>query len=249
MNNSSYTYVAWNWKANGSGSSNTDGTITSTVSANQDAGFSIVSYTGTGVDLDTIGHGLSKAPEMYIVKNRDQTDSWKVGAAPHIDRGYSLHLDDTNAENSEDSWGNKTPTSTVLKLGQDVATNTSGEKYIGYMFHSVDGYSKVGTYTGNSSADGTFVYTGFRPKFIIMKHTTDGYDWGIWDSARDTYNVAQTKLKANANSADTTGTNQYIDFLSNGFKFRNNSVWDNGSGVTYIYLAFAEQPFKHTNAR
>ena len=248
--NSTGNSVSWNWKANGSGSANTNGSITSTVSANTVAGFSIVSWTSPGLSSGqsaTVGHGLSTTPDMVIIKRRDSAGNWLVGTTD-LSWNWFLYLNTTSgAGTSAGAWNNTAPTSSVFTIGS--YDHVSSGTQVAYCFHSVDGYSKVGSYVGNTDTDGTFVYTGFRPKFILMKHTTGSYDWGIWDSARDTYNVAQTKLKANDLSADTTGTNQYIDFLSNGFKFRNNSVWDNGSGATYIYLAFAEQPFKYSNAR
>jgi hypothetical protein len=245
-------YVGWFWKAGnatlGTGDF-TQGTIASTCSRNVDAGFSIVSYTGTGVDLDTVGHGLSKAPEMYIVKNRDQADLWAVGAAPHIDRAYNMALNAVNTATSEDAWGNKAPTSTVLKLGQNVATNTNGEKYIGYMFHSVDGYSKVGSYTGNGSSDGTFVFLGFRAKYIMLKVTTVTDSWYIYDIERETYNSMDTPFQADTSGAEATSAARTLDILSNGFKLIGTDASVNGSGKNYLYLAFAESPFKHTNAR
>jgi len=248
LNYSGYTYVHWNWKANGSGVSNTNGSITSTVSANQDAGFSIVSYTGTGSNA-TVGHGLSQAPEMIIVKNRNTAEGWIVYTEPTGNTGQ-LRLDLTNAfyVNSV-FWNNTSPTSTIFTVGSDDTVNKSSDNIIAYCFHSVDGFSKVGSYTGNSSSDGTFVYTGFRPAFVIIKRSNDTGDWIIRDTSRDTENVDNTQLFANSSNAEDSPTSYTLDVLSNGFKLRHFSYAMNNTGDTYIYIAFAENPFKHTNAR
>ena len=265
INLNNQNYVLWNWKADStSGSSNTDGTITSTVSANTTSGFSIVKYTGTGVAGDTMGHGLSQAPEMVIMKKRisngsDGVRGWHVWAKYLTDGNY-LSLNATNAQfNARDfgEVGNATypytaPTASLITFGgvntgayQEV--NYNGDDYIMYCFHSVEGYSKVGSYTGNGSTDGTFFYTGFRPAFIMFKNTTATGNWVIVDNKRNTYNEINKTLWADLSS--TEGTYAWGDFTSNGFKFRNTSNGLNNSGQNYIYLAIAESPFKYSNAR
>jgi len=248
------TYVSWNWKANGSGVSNTDGTITSTVSANTDAGFSIVSYTGTGSNA-TVGHGLSKAPEMIIAKNKDYGFDWVVyhqGIASDAETDWiSLNL--TNAASDLNTvWNDTAPTSSVFSVGTNWGNNRSGEGIINYCFHSVDGYSKVGSYTGNGSSDGTFVYTGFRPAYVMIKAISSGTadNWTILDNDRSPYNVSDDVLRANSSASEYSNVSwANTDFCSNGFKIRNVDGYDNGNGTDYIYIAFAEMPFKHTNAR
>jgi len=245
-------HVAWNWKANGSGSSNTNGSITSTVSANVDAGFSIVSYTGNLTAGATIGHGLSSAPEMMIVKERGYADSWAVY---HTSVGNTklLHLNTTVAERTHTTyWNDTSPTSSVFSVGSDNKTNGDyAAGMIASCFHSVDGYSKVGSYTGNSSADGTFVNTNFAVKWVLIKNTTysSGTDWYIWDKARDPYNSVYHDLTTNSSAAEDTDDGVRCDFLSNGFKLRHSSTATNNSSHTYIYLAFAETPFKYSNGK
>jgi len=251
-NKSGDSHVAWNWKANGTGVTNNNGTITSTVSANQDAGFSIVSYTGTQA-TDTVGHGLSSAPEMVIQKGRSYADNWHVGSTGlSYTSGEFLRLN-SNAVKATNTniWGSTAPTTTVFTLGADGGVNGSGSTNIAYCFHSVDGYSKVGSYTGNgSSSDGTFVYTGFRPAYVMIKSSSFTDIWGIYDNERSTYNVVDDFLRADSNHVEQTNdTNVKLDFLSNGFKARGNNDAVNKSGGTLIYIAFAEHPFKYTNAR
>jgi hypothetical protein len=252
VNHSSGNYVAWNWKANGSGSSNTNGSITSTVSANVDAGFSIVSYTGNGTAGATIGHGLSKAPEMVIVKSRSL--SGKNWPTYHIATGNTnrTKLNATDATGSSSAWNNTTPSASLITLGSQSEVNTASATQIAYCFHSVDGYSKVGSYTGNGNADGTFVYTGFRPMFVTTKVTSDAHHWTIYNTDKATYNHdATTAVYANTDNAEGTGaaSTRRIDLLSNGFKLRHNSYDGNANGQNYIYIAFAESPFKFSNAR
>ena len=257
INDNGKTYVAWNWKAGGSGVSNTDGSITSTVSANADTGFSIVSYTGTGSDGSTVGHGLSSAPELAIIKGRDAGYPWMVMGYPtntsFPNDGSFLTLSTTdamgNGTGSEISLGSSTMT--FVDAGGNICE--SSRDYIAYCFHSVDGYSKFGTYTGNDNADGPFVYTGFRPAFVMIKDTTVAGNWVMYDSARDPDNFAYRSIFANTNGAESTNTSLgKIDFYSNGFKLRdnsNNSHAGQVDGATPIYMAFAEQPFKYSNAR
>ena len=243
VNTNTDTYVAWAWDANGAGSSNTDGTITSTVSANTSAGFSIVTYTGTGANA-TVGHGLGVAPSMVIVKNRDAADAWQVyhaanTAAPETD--YLVLNTDAATADAADRWNDTLPTSTVFSIGNGVEVNTNTEKYVAYCFAEVAGYSKFGSYTGNGSADGTFVYTGFRPKFLLIKTNAESGDWQLWDSSRGSFNVNGPDLYPNSSAAEAT-VNAF-DFLSNGFKMRI------AASPSYIYAAFAENPFKYANAR
>ena len=249
VNASSATYVAWNWKADGSGASNTDGTITSTVSANQKSGFSIVSYTGNGSNA-TVGHGLSSTPEMIIFKNRTSSgNSWVVYSSELGATKYLL-LDSAGSAGTYNHFQNTAPTSSVAYItGGATAVNANTNNYIAYCFHSVEGYSKFGSYTGNGSTDGPFVYTGFRPAFVLMKDTGSAEQWQIVDSARDTYNVVDSALFPNSSNAEGTSATIHRDFLSNGFKVRTSDTSQNASGRTYIYMAFAEMPFKYANAR
>jgi len=250
LSDNGQTYVAWNWKANGSGVSNTNGSITSTVSANQDAGFSIVSYTGTGSSA-TVGHGLSSAPEMIIVKNRDDgTRAWAVYSESVGNTG-ALFLNDTSAVVTLSAyWNNTSPTSTTFALSNASLNNGSGDSHIAYCFHSVDGFSKVGSYTGNGSTDGPFVYTGFRPAFVMVKRTNSARNWQILDNKRDVDNPVTNHLHPNLNNAEANaGASGWYDSLSNGFKNRATYNEMNNSGDTYLYIAFAENPFKYTNAR
>jgi len=247
-NVSPYTYVGWGWKANGAGSSNTAGTITSTVSASTTSGFSIATFTmpASGTS-DTVGHGLGVAPAMVIVKSRGSS-SWGVYHKNLTSAAYYLRLQTTDGETSSNSYWNSTaPTSTVFTLG---ATWYGAGTMVAYSFAPIEGYSAFGSYSGNnSSTDGSFVYLGFRPRFIMIKSTSSGTEWVMVDSARSTYNLVDTSLYANqAYSESTIGTVNDIDFLSNGFKLRNNTGYVNAS-QTYIYAAFAENPFKYSLAR
>jgi hypothetical protein len=237
-NTSSATYASWNFKAGGTASSNTDGSITSSVSANTTSGFSIVSYTGAG-GASTVGHGLG-APKMIIVKNRSSAQHWQVY---HISTGNtkSSQLSGTGASDTASTyWNDTSPTSTVFSVGTGTPTNGSGNSIIAYCFAEKQGYSKFGSYTGNGNADGTFVYTGFKPAMIIVKSATEARNWRLWDNKRSTYNLTDKILYPDLSNAEATGDSE-IDMLSNGFKLRKTS--DNTSGETYIYMAFAENPF------
>jgi len=251
FNQSGDTYVAWNWKAGGTAVSNTAGSITSQVSANTDAGFSIVSYTGTS-SAGTIGHGLSSAPEMIIVKNRDVARNWGVyhaynTSAPETDY-LLLNLTDAT-DDSALPWNDIAPTSSVFSVGTSVFSNRPSEDFIAYCFHSVEGFSKAGSYTGNGSADGPFIFTGFRPAWVMVKRAVGGTsNWDVMDAVRNTYNIVDKRLYANLDDAEPAATD-YVDFTSNGFKVRNTATSQNASGSTYIFLAFAENPFKYANAR
>ena len=249
-NTNGEAYVAWNWKAGGNAaavSSNTEGSINTTdTSANVDAGFSISTYTGTG-SAATIGHGLSKVPEMYIIKQRNLAGSWWTF---HKDIGATLSLRlDSTAQALDDAtiFNDTAPTADVLSIGTYSDLNRNNGTFLCYAFHSVDGYSKVGSYTGNGNADGTFVYTGFKPMMVISKYI-GAENWNIIDTKRSTSNVMEDLLKPDTTGAEID-TQIDIDFLSNGFKPRINSGFLNGNGHTIIYIAFAETPFKYSNAR
>jgi hypothetical protein len=247
-NQNGTTYVAWNWKAGGTGVSNTAGTITSTVSANTTAGFSIVTYTGNNTTGATIGHGLGVAPSMIIIKDRLQGTgyNWNVYHAS-IGNTQRLFLDATSAA-AAGVWNNTSPTSTVFTLTNNVAVNGT-DNYVAYCFAAVPGYSAFGSYTGNNSADGPFVYTGFRPRYILFKDATNSAtNWVIQDTTRFTYNLVTGGLLANT-SASEYSSGYDVDILSNGFKIRRSGGDTNASGATIIYAAFAEAPFQFANAR
>jgi hypothetical protein len=241
------TYVSWNWKANGSGSTNTAGSITSTVSANTSAGFSVVTYTGNGSAGATVGHGIGVAPRMLIIKARDGAGySWKVY---HGSLGSGSHLELESSGGSQGGiWNSTNPSSTVFTLGTNAGINENGKSYIAYVFAEVTGYSKISSFTGNGNADGTFVYTGFRPKYILTKSTSAARFWFVTDTSRDTYNVCNLPLFPNDSQGETAGTTDF-DILSNGFKARTTNAAVNGNGETIIYMAFAENPFKYSLAR
>ena len=244
-NASTYTYVGWNWKANGAGSSNTAGTITSTVSANTTAGFSISTYTGNGSSSQTVGHGLGVAPGMVIIKTRSNSDNWRVWHTS-LTSGQTLTLNSTAGQAAAGFWPSS-PSTSVVYLGTDTSVNSNTWTYVMYSFAPVAGYSAFGSYVGNSSADGPFVYLGFRPAYIMVKRFTSTGIWEIIDAKRDPYNAADKSLRANASDAETAGVGP-IDFLSNGFKLRGTGGNTNDSG-TYLYAAFAENPFKYSLAR
>jgi hypothetical protein len=243
--NGAYNYVGWNWKANGAGSSNTDGSITSTVSANTTSGFSIVTYTGTGSNA-TIGHGLNSAPSVVICKQLNATQQW-INYHKAIGATKYLHLNASDASaTSSTVWNDTDPTSSVFSVGTAVNCNGSGNTYVAYCFADVQGFSKVGgSYTGNGNADGAFIYTGFKPAFIMIKRTDSSASWVMFDSKRLGYNVANYQLYANSNTS--YGNNVLLDITSQGFKCRANHLDVNGSGATYIYMAFAEAPLVSSN--
>ena len=244
-NNNTSTYVAWNWKAGGTASSNTDGSITSNVSANTTSGFSIVSYTGTGSNA-TVGHGLSSAPKMIIIKDRTGTGYWMVYHVG-IGSGANIVLNTTGGSSASSLWWQDTaPTSSVFSIGVNTNNNNNGSDYIAYCFAEKKGFSKFGSYTGNGNADGTFVYTGFKPAWVMVKTTGDN-SWLIFDNKRSTFNLAQKYLYADASDAENDASTQGIDILSNGFKSRNSNTGTNQSGTTYIYMAFAEEPLVGDN--
>ena len=246
INQSGNNLVGWSWLAGGTASENTQGDITSQVSANTTAGFSIVSYTGTGSD-GTIGHGLGATPDIMIIKDRDSgTSNWVVYTTLIDGSMDYLILESTSAKGDS---GATAPTSTLINIPSGTNVNASGNRYIAYCFANKKGFSKFGTYTGNGSADGTFVYTGFKPAFVIVKRTdssTNG-NWVMHDSARGGSNVIDARLFPNTSDAESSNGNGAIDFLSNGFKYRTSSDGQNGSGNAMIYMAFAENPLVGTN--
>jgi hypothetical protein len=253
LGTSSYTstgnaVVGWQWQAGqGSTSSNTSGSITSTVSVNASAGFSIVTYTGTG-SAATVGHGLGVAPKMIICKVRSGTGfDWN---SYHVSLGATqyINLNTTAAAASASSvWNNTTPTSSVFSVANNGGTNGNGETLVAYCWSEIAGFSKFGSYTGNGSADGPFVYTGFRPKYVMVKRIDSTGDWIILDTSRDGFNLSTKLLYPNASTAEETYN--LTDLISNGFKQRNTFAALNASGGSYIYMAFAEVPFKNSLGR
>ena len=247
FNASGEPFVAWQWKANGgTTSSNTTGTITSTVQANTDAGFSIVTWAGTA-STATIGHGLGVAPKVVLVRARDKNvpTSWimfhKDGSTSDDDY---LILQGTFAKNSQAGlWNNQYPSSTVFGIANDFWVNSASTNYLAYCFAEKQGYSKFGKYVGNGSTNGTFVYTGFKPAFVILKRTNTTSNWIIMDNKRNTFNEMESRLFPNLANAEQTQSTYGLDFLSNGFKLRDTVSQSNGSSSTYIYMAFAENPF------
>jgi len=235
--------VAWQWKANGgTTSSNTDGSITSTVQVNQDAGFSIVTYTTAG-SAATIGHGLGAKPDVILLKKRNGAISWYVR---HVSTGTSylnLNLTSAAVSNPAATWTTTEPTTSVYSIGTSTDFNISGGEYVAYCFASKQGFSKFGKYVGNGSTNGTFVYTGFKPAFVILKRTNTTSNWIIMDNKRNTFNEMESRLFPNLANAEQTESTYGLDFLSNGFKLRDTVSQSNGSGSTYIYMAFAEHPF------
>ena len=246
-NSSSASQVAWNWKAGTSftndASSTGIGTIDSAGSASDASGFSIVSYTGTE-SAGTIKHGLSSVPKMIIAKDRDSGSlSWFVG---HASLGFTkrLKLDGDNAAADNTVWNNTSPTSSVFSVGDSANANTSGNAIIAYCFAEKQGYSKFSSYTGNGNADGTFIYTGFKPAWIMLKRTDGTNSWCIFDNKRLGRNPNNPRLYANnSNASEGASDEAYVDILSNGFKLRGAQPDINASGGTYIYMAFAENPF------
>ena len=240
VNENGTTYVAWNWKANGAGSANTDGSITSTVSANTTSGFSIVTYTGNSTAGATIGHGLGVAPKFIIVKSYSDNYNWTVYYGDPTDY---LVLNATDATtDSNEVWNDTAPSSTVFTVGNRNSTNQNTATFVAYCFAEKTGFSKFGSYEGNGSTDGPFVYTGFKPAFVMIKVTNGTDNWFIFDNRRSTSggNVVDDYLYPNLSNAE--GGTDILDFLSNGFKLRTTDGGQNGSS-NYIYMAFAESPF------
>ena len=247
-NASGATGVGWSWKAgnlsNGTGVSNTDGSITSTVSANTTSGFSIVSYTGTGANA-TVGHGLGVAPKMIIVKNEDASVNWLV-YHDSIPATNTLILNTTASSASDNAWNSTDPTPNVFSIGVTGSGNGSGQGLIAYCFADIQGFSKMGSYTGNGNANGPFIYTGFKPAFVMVKASSVTGNWVMSDNKRSVFNRVQNTLYANVADAELTD-GVYFDLLSNGFKIKDASSANNTSGATYVYMAFAENPFVATS--
>jgi hypothetical protein len=244
-NGTSGNYVAWLWKANGAGVTNTAGTITSTVSANTTAGFSVVTYTGTGANA-TVGHGLGRVPGMVIVKRRNGTGVWAV-----FGNGQFIRLAfDTGAERGNLGL---TLTSTTFSFNTvdpgNASWNANGSTYVTYCFAEIPGFSRIGSYTGNGSADGPFVYCGFRPRWVMVKASTVAGRWIIWDAQRSTTNVVSAVLDASSAEDESIVSGADVDFTSNGFKIRRTSSNFNTNAATHIFLAFAEHPFNSARAR
>ena len=236
--------VAWSWKAgNSAGSANTDGTINSTVSVNTTAGFSIVKYTGGG-SAGTVGHGLSAAPEVVILKSYSGSDVWATyhkGIDTTAPADYFIQLQSTAARtNNADFFSDTLPTNQVFSIGANTAVSNNGSSFIAYCFAEKKGYSKFGNYAGNGNADGPFVYTGFKPAFIIIKNFEQNDSWRTYDNKRLGYNVDNNALFPNATDAE--GTSDDLDILSNGFKVRATTGGLNNSNASYIFMAFAENP-------
>ena len=241
INNNGSTYVAWNWKAaNSSGSSNSDGGTSSTVSVNTTAGFSIVGWAGAG-SATTVGHGLGVAPKVVLVKNRSEVYGWQMY---HESLGNGKYVSINNSDaaaTSSQSWNDTSPTSSVFSVGASDSNNKSGNNIIAYCFAEKQGYSKFGQYEGNANADGTYIYTGFKPAVVIVKNIDAAENWIIFDNKRPGYNLTDALLKPNSTNAESTSGVKF-DLLSNGFKARVSDAEGNSS-ATFIYLAFAENPF------
>lgn len=250
MNTSAATYVGWQWQAGqGSSSSNTSGSITSTVSVNASAGFSVVTFTTSAIYTGgTVGHGLGVAPAMYIVKNRNGSSNinWNT-YHQSVGNTAALYLNSTSASvTSSTFWNNTSPTSSVFSVGANLYTSSD---MVAYCWTPIAGFSAFGSYTGNGLADGPFVYTGFRPKFLLIKSTSVSGNWWMYDTSRSTYNAAILYLFADSSAAEVSDVTEPIDFLSNGFKLRIPTYQPNTSGGTFIYMAYAENPFKNSLAR
>ena len=254
MNENNHSHVAWNWYLGGTGAANTEGSLNTTkTQASTASGFSIVTYTGNATEGATLGHGLTKAPEWFMTKKRGASGGWMVyhignTSAPETDE---LNLEVTEAtQDSDNIWDDTAPTATVFSLGNNAAVNANNVTFVAFLWHSVEGYSRFGNYTGNGISDGPFVYLGFKPAFVLTKRTDDADNWRLTDNARDPFNNgAIGGLKANATDSEADTGNRNFDYLSNGFKVRETDVDMNADGGNYIYMAFAEVPLKYASAR
>ena len=248
VNGNTLTYASWNWKANGQGSSNTNGSINTTyTSANTTSGFSISTYTGTGSNA-TVGHGLGKVPRIVIVKKTSGASSWRVYTAM-TGNTSQIALNGVDAADSGNTtmWNSTTPTTNVFSIGTHGEVNTNGATYLAYCYADVQGFSKMGSYIGNGNANGTFVYTGFKPAWVMTRATdiSGGTDWYVFDNKRPAYNL--TNLELQPNNSGIESSDIQLDILSNGFKPRGSQGGHNGSGKNYIYMAYAEEPLVSTN--
>ena len=245
-NSSGDTYASWNWKTGGTASSNSNGSITSSVSANQDAGFSIVSWTGNNSGSATVGHGLGAVPNVVIIKKRDSATNWGFKHSSFAS-GAMASINTTDAPSNRNGStnggiGNLTSSTTFGFIGGGAGTpEVNNSSMIAYCFAEKQGYSKFGSYVGNGSTDGTFVYLGFKPALFMIKRTDGANNWMIWDNKRTGFNIDNNELYPNESAAE--GNDDRIDLLSNGIKWRNGGATCNGSGSTYIYMAFASNPY------
>tara|TARA_Y100001937_G_scaffold7390_1_gene9415 strand:+ start:2119 stop:3186 length:1068 start_codon:yes stop_codon:yes gene_type:complete len=251
-NTNTRTYCTWNWKAgtsfsNSAGANGAD--LASTGSYNRTAGFSIVTFTGNATANQQIYHGLNSVPKWMLLKNRTNSnnESWCV-YHENLGNTKKLTLNTTATANTDtEFWQDTTPTSTVFTVGRQDAVNGSGNTHVVYLFSEVKGYSKFGSYTGIGSADGSFIFTGFRPSFIIVRDPNNAENWPMYDNKRPGFNVTNNHLFANDTAEETASTANIMDFLSNGFKIRSTNNGLNRSGGTFLYAAFAESPFVNSN--
>jgi hypothetical protein len=250
VNANGTAYVAWQWQAGqGTTSTNTSGTISATVSVNASAGFSVVTYTGNGSAGATLGHGLGVAPSLIFIKSLSATGYWIVYSSVNGATKY-LTLNTTDAVlTNAGPFNNTAPTSSVFSVGNSADVNSNGTTYVAYCWTPIEGYSAFGSYTGNGNADGTFVHTGFSPKFVMVKRTDSGNNWFIVDAKRNAHNLTNNQLQPNASSAESSNFDFNVDIVANGFKLRTAYDASNASGGKFIYAAFAEHPFKHSLAR
>ena len=241
VNENNYLHVSWNWLASNSSSSNTAGSINSTVSVNTTSGCSIVSYSANNTAGATVGHGLGVVPKMILVKeSTGSVNDWVVYNAS-VGNTKKTILNETNAEGIDNFMNDTTPTSTVFSISDASVVNRTGSTYMAYCFAEVQGFSKFGTYKANENTDGTFTYCGFKPAFVLIKQSNLARDWYMYDNKRNTFNVINKEINANNSGAEDTG--DAIDFLSNGFKIRTTGASLNDAGGTYLYMCFAENPF------
>ena len=252
-NGSSTEFVSWNWKAGGAGSSNSDGSITSTVSANTTAGFSIVKYTGnlTSNTYSTVGHGLGSAPKMVIIKSMSDAEHWGVQHTG-LSSQNMINLSSTGAQTDTSSSGTlSAPTSSVFSINYKGEWGNNGQEYIAYCFAEKTGYSKFGSYTGNGNADGIFLYTGFKPSWVMIKNRSTSNDWYLFDNSRDTLSpnnpVGRKSLYANTSGAEVTRTTKDMDFVSNGIKLRTADGSQNNNNENYIFMAFGQSLVGNNN--
>ena len=249
-NQTGSNYVTWCWRANGgTTSTNTDGTIASSVQANTAGGFSIVTYSGNSTSGATIGHGLSAKPDCIWIKARNKSESWVVYHTSTTANNYTLLNHNYTPSDSTSRFNDTEPSSTVITLGNDPSVNGSTYNYVAYVWHNVIGAQKFGTYYGNGNADGPFINMGFRPRMVIFKRTDSTDNWQAHDTARDIYNPSDTEIAYDSDNSqtETSSTNNLVDFCANGIKIRNsNNAYNNSTG-TYIYLAWGDVPYKYPN--
>jgi len=250
VNGNGYSQCAWNWKAGTAVSGNSGGSGSPKVytgSVNATAGFSIIKYIGNGTSGQQIPHHLGAIAGMVIRKKLDSTDAWNVWHTKIGNSSKALYLNTTNAIDTNTNYGTSVPSSSVFYNGSDSMINANETNYIAYCFADVQGYSKFGGYTGNGNADGTFVYTGFKPAFVMFKRTDSTANWTIVDTKRDIYNPTNKRVFPDLTNTENTSLDPFADLTSNGFKLKASSTAYNGSGGTYIYMAFAEAPLVGTN--